>query len=88
MTQKEALKQIEKYCDANQMHLIRGSLSRMTYALSTPDRKNAVGNRVIDYDGKYYIRLSRYYSPKELLIWIDGFHSGLQNSNLNNGNNE
>ena len=77
MTQKQALKQLEEYCKVNNLHLIQGTLNRQVYAITKPDNGTA-GARVIDYDGKYYTLLSRYLTPKELLLWIDGYHAGLQ----------
>lgn len=77
MTQKQALKQLEEYCRVNNLHLIQGSLARQAYAIAKPDNGTA-GSRVIDYDGKYYTRLSGYLTPKELLLWLDGYHAGLQ----------
>lgn len=77
MTQKQALKQLEEYCRVNNMHLIQGSLMRQEYSIAKPhDGKG--GNCVIGYDGKYYTRLSGYFTPKELLLWLDGYHAGLQ----------
>lgn len=73
MTQKQALKQLEEYCKVN----IQGTLNRQVYAITNPDNGTA-GARVIDYDGKYYTLLSRYLTPKELLLWFDGYHAGLQ----------
>ena len=77
MTQKQALKQLEEYCRVNNMHIIQGSLMRQEYSIAKPyDGKDE--NRVIGYDGKYYTRLSGYLTPKELLLWLDGYHAGLQ----------
>ena len=50
---------------------------RQEYSIAKPhDGKG--GNCVIGYDGKYYTRLSGYLTPKELLLWLDGYHAGLQ----------
>lgn len=77
MSQKQALKQLEEYCRVNSMHLIQSSYMRQEYAIAKPD-DGTHGDRVIDYDGKYYTRLSGYFTPKELLLWLDGYHAGLQ----------
>lgn len=47
MTQKEALKQLEKYCHANQMHLTASSFSYWYYAFVIHD-KSFTGDRVIE----------------------------------------
>lgn len=86
MTQKEALKQLEKYCDANQMHLTSSSFSRGYYALVVHDGL-PTGDDIIE-GGVPCLRLSGYLKPTELLIWLDGYHAGLQNSNLNKSGNE
>ena len=77
MTQKQALKQLEDYCKVNNMHLTSSSFERNVYALVVHDAKQT-GNRVIE-GGIPCRRLSGYHKPKELLIWIDGYHAGLQN---------
>lgn len=77
MAQKQALKQLEEYCKANNMHLSCSSFSKNAYALVTHDSEST-GNMVID---KGYIpchRISGYHSPSELLIWLDGYHAGMQ----------
>lgn len=76
MTQKEALKQLEKYFGANQMHLVSSSFSRDYYAIVKHDGLPA-GNTVIE-GGIPCHRISAYLKPTELLIWLDGYHSGLQ----------
>ena len=85
MTQKEALKQIEEYCKYN-MHLTVSSFSRGHYALVIHDAL-PIGNTVIEGSVPCH-RLSGYLKPTELLIWLDGYHAGLQNSNLNKSGNE
>lgn len=45
MTQKEALKQLEKYCHANQMYLTASSFSYGYYAFVIHD-KSFTGDRV------------------------------------------
>ena len=86
MTQKEALKQLEKYCHANRMHLTASSFSYGYYAFVIHDESFA-GDRVIE-GGIPCHRISGYLKPTELLIWIDEYHAGLQNSKLNKGNIE
>lgn len=76
MTQKQALKQLEEYCRVNDMHLTVSSFERNVYALAVHDGK-AAGNSVIE-GGMLYNRISGYYKPTELLIWLDGYHAGLQ----------
>lgn len=78
MTQEKALKQLEGYCKANNMHLTPSSFSRGCYALVVHDGLST-GNAVIE-DGIPCHRLSCYLKPTELLIWIDGYHAGLQNN--------
>ena len=77
MTQKEALKQLDCYCKANDMHLTSSSFSRVYYALVTHDGL-FTGNTVIEGNIPCH-RLSGYLKPTELLIWLDGYHTGLQN---------
>lgn len=77
MTNKQAFKQLEQYCQINGLHIVQGSYNNNMYAIATPDDK-ATGNRVIDYDGKYYVRISGYMKPVELLIWLDGYNAGKQ----------
>lgn len=86
MTQKTTLKQLEKYCEVNQTHLTTSSFSRGRYALVIHDGL-PIRNTVIESCVPCH-RLSGYYSPKELLIWLDGYHAELQNSNLNKAENE
>lgn len=83
MTQKEALKQLDGYCKANDMHLTTSSFSRRYYALVIHDRLPS-GNSVIE-GGIPCHRLSGYLKPTGLLIWIDGYHAGLQVSNTKKG---
>lgn len=75
MTQNQALKQLEGYCMANNMHLTSSSFNRDTYALVVHVTK-PTGNCVIE-EGIPGHRLSGYYKPKELLIWLDGYHAGI-----------
>lgn len=86
MTQKEALKQIEGYCKVNNMHLTPSSFSRGYYALVIHDGLPR-GNAVME-GGVLCHRLSGYLMPTELLTWLDGYHAGLQNTNLNKSGNE
>lgn len=81
MTNRQALKQLEEYCRVNGLHILQGSYNNNTWAIATPGNQIA-GNRVIDYDGNYYTRISGYMKPTELLIWLDGYHAGKQ---VNNG---
>lgn len=76
MTQKEALKQVEEYCKANNMHLTASSFSCRNYALVIHDDL-PTGNSVIE-GGVSCHRISGYLKPTELLIWLDGYHAGLQ----------
>lgn len=78
ITQKKALKQVQEYCNANGLDLIPGSIRRNEYAITFPCNANAT-NKIIGIDGGYYKRLSGFLTPKELLIWIDGYNAGLQN---------
>lgn len=80
MTNKQALKQLEEYCQVNDLHLLQGSYNNNTWAFASPDDQMP-GNRVIDYDGNYYTRMSGYMKPTELLIWLDGYHAGKQVNN-------
>lgn len=79
MTQKQALKQLEAYCKANKLILISGAINIPTYAIAAPDEPDKYkGIRTINIDSKYYIKLSGFYKPTDLLIWIEGYISGLQ----------
>ena len=80
MTQKLALKQLAEYCKSNGMHLTMGSYMRNEYAIVIHDSIHD-GNTVI-HGGVPCHRLSGYHKPTELLIWIDGYHAGLQHQNL------
>lgn len=73
MTQKEALKQLQSYCAVNGFALNPSSLPKQTYALILADGDG--GEITTRYPNK---RISGYYTPKELLIWLDGYHTGLQ----------
>lgn len=77
MTQIEALRQLEDYCKVNNMHLTPSSFSRGYYAIVIHDSLTS-GNAVIE-GGVPCHRLSGYLKPTELLIWLDGYHAGLQN---------
>lgn len=76
MTQKEALRQLREYCEANDMHLTQSSFRAGEYALVVHDGRPD-GNSVIE-GGVPCHRLSGYHTPVELLIWLDGYHAGLQ----------
>lgn len=76
MTQKQAFKQLEEYCKANNMHLTSSSFTRNAYAIVIHDTV-PTGNRVCE-NGVPCHRLSGYHTPKELLIWLDGYHAGIQ----------
>lgn len=78
MTQKEALRQLERYCEANNMHLTASSFNPQAYALVVHDGK-PTGNSVME-GGVPCHRLSGYHSPKDLLVWLDGYHAGLHGS--------
>lgn len=86
MTNKQALNQIEEYCMANNMHLTSSSFTRNNYAIVVHDN-NQTGNRVFD-NGIPCHRLSGYHTPKELLIWIDGYNAGMQKGLSNESNND
>ena len=75
MTQKQALKQLEEYCRVNNMHLTNCSFSKSEYALVIHD---APGEWVPSVANVPCHRLSDYLTPKELLLWLDGYHAGLQ----------
>lgn len=80
MTQKEALKQLEQYCEVNNMHLTASSFAPNVYAIVIHDGKPN-GNSIMER-GIPCHRLSGYHSPKELLVWLDGYHAGLQANRL------
>lgn len=86
MAQKETLRQLEEYCEANDMYLTQSSFRAGEYALVVHDRKPG-GNSVIE-GGVPCHRLSGYHSPVELFIWLDGYHAGLQrkSTRISNGN--
>lgn len=73
MTQKEALKQLQAYCTANGFTLSPSSLPKQTYAIILAD--GDAGEITTRYPND---KISGYYTAKELLIWIDGYHKGLQ----------
>lgn len=78
MTQKEALRQLEKYCEANNMHLTYSSFTPNTLAIVTYEGK-PTGNSIIENNRPCH-RISGYHKPTELLIWLDGYHAGVQKS--------
>lgn len=73
MTQKEALRQLQSYCRANGFSLNPSSLPKQTYALILADGDG--GEITTRYPNK---RISGYFTPKELLIWLEGYHAALQ----------
>lgn len=73
LTQKEALKQLQSYCRANGFALYPSRLSKQTYSIILADGDD--GEITTRYPNK---RISGYFTPKELLIWLDGYHTGLQ----------
>lgn len=73
MTSKEALKQLQVYCAVNGFALYPSSLPKQTYALILADGDG--GEITTRYPNK---RISGYFTPKELLIWIEGYHAALQ----------
>lgn len=75
MTQKQALKQLEEYCRVNNMHLANSTFTIGKYALVKHD---APGEWVPGVANVPCHRLSGYLTPKELLLWLDGYHAGLQ----------
>lgn len=78
MAQKQALKQLEAYCKANKLTLISGGIIHL-YAIAAPDEPDKYkGIRTINIDSKYYIKLSGFYKPTDLLVWLEGYISGLQ----------
>lgn len=76
ITQKKALEQVESYCAANNMHLSTADYSKKVFAIikhdCNPTEKYNQGEIPCH-------RISAYLSPKELLIFIDGYNAGLQN---------
>lgn len=76
MTQKEALNMLDNYCKANGMHLTVSSYTRNAYAIVVHDGMQS-GNTVME-GGVPCHRLSGYHKPTELLIWLDGYHAGIQ----------
>ena len=66
MTQKEALKQLQSYCAANGFSLNPSSLPKHTYAIILAYGDD--GEITTRYPNK---RISVYFTPKELLIWIE-----------------
>lgn len=76
MTQKKALKLLEEYCEVNEMHLTASSYTRNTWAIVVHDGTQS-GNTVME-GGVPCHRLSGYHKPTELLIWLDGYHAGVQ----------
>lgn len=75
MTQKKALNQLEEYCRVNNMHLINSTFIKGAYALVIHD---APGEWVQGVANMPCRRLSGYLTQKELLLWLDGYHAGLQ----------
>ena len=75
MTQKQALKQLEEYCRVNHMHLTNSTFTIGEYALVIHD---APGEFVPGEANVPCHRLSGYLTPKELLLWLDGYHAGQQ----------
>lgn len=73
MTSKEALKQLQAYCAANDFALNPSSLPKHTYAIILAN--GDAGEITTRYPND---KISGYYTAKELLIWIDGYHKGLQ----------
>ncbi len=73
MTSKEALKQLQVYCAANGFALYPSSLPKQTYSIILADGDD--GEITTRYPNK---RISGYFTPKELLIWIEGYHAALQ----------
>lgn len=73
MTQRQALNQLQEYCKANGFALNQSSVTRCTYAIILADGDE--GEITTRYP---HIKVSCYYTPKELLVWIDGYHKGLQ----------
>lgn len=75
MKQKEALRRLEEYCVINDMHLTSSSLRVGEYAIVVHD--GTAGSTVVEGSVPCH-RLSGYHKPTELLIWLDGYHAGLQ----------
>lgn len=75
MTQKKALNQLEEYCRVNNMHLINSTFIKGAYALVIHDSPGEWVQGVANMPCR---RLSGYLTPKELLLWLDGYHAGLQ----------
>ena len=73
LTQKEALWHLQSFCWEIGFSLNTSSLPKIPYAIILADGDN--GEITTRYPNK---RISGYYTPKELLIWLDGYHTGLQ----------
>jgi hypothetical protein len=78
MTQREALNLLEKYCEANGMHLTASSYTRNAYAIVIHDGIQS-GNTVME-GGVPCHRLSGYHKPTELLIWLNGYNQGIEHA--------
>ncbi len=72
MTQTEALKQLRAYGRANNLALSPDSIARKTYALILAEGDE--GEITTRYPHE---RLSGYFTPKELFVWLDGYHKGI-----------
>lgn len=75
ITQKKALEQIESYCKANNMHLSAADYSKNVFAIIKHDCET--GNKYKQFETPCH-RISAYLTPKELLIFIEGYNAGLQ----------
>lgn len=73
MTSKEALKQLQVYRAANGSALYPSSLPEQAYSIISADGDN--GEITTRYPDK---RISGYFTPEELLIWIGGYSAALQ----------
>ena len=73
MTSKAALKQLQVYRAANGSALYPSGLPEQTCSIILADGDN--GEITTRYPNK---RISGYFTPKELLIWIGGYYAALQ----------
>ncbi len=74
MTNKEALKRLNKICIKNRMHLVASSFTRNAFAFAIPSNKST-GNCVME-NGMLLHRISDYHKPQSLILWFDGYLSG------------
>nr|WP_302584800.1 hypothetical protein [Paraprevotella clara]DAV71940.1 MAG TPA: hypothetical protein [Caudoviricetes sp.] len=73
LTQKETLIQLKAYCRKNGFALNPSSLPKQTYAIILADGDSS--GITTRYPNE---RISGYFTPKELLVRIEGYHTALQ----------